>query len=215
MKRKLHIIGLLLICIGLVGCITRPVEVTKPLKLSQVTAGNLPEQKGAITVQIVADPDLNWFGSTNNGLTIGFLQASSRGIISNLGKSSLGLQKILEGDVEDPAIVRIDTFRVQPGSSSTVVLTRGEMSKHLAIVAGYYDLKPNKSLLVFDTPIFLDRTYHADPIALFHNDTPMYAPYELIELRLGSQEIDSEKTTSTRFWLEAPGLLGRFLYNVP
>ena len=89
------------------------------------------------------------------------------------------------------------------------------MSKHLAIVAGYYDLKPNKSLLVFDTPIFLDRTYHADPIALFHNDTPMYAPYELIDLKLGSQEIDTEKSTSTRFWLEAPGLLGRFLYNVP
>ena len=215
MKRKLHIVGLLLICIGLAGCITRPVEVTKPLKLSQVTAGNLPEQKGAITVQIVADPDLNWFGNTNNGLTIGFLQASSRGIISNLGKSSLGLQKILEGDLEDPAIVSIDTFRIQPGSRSTVVLTRGEMSKHLAIVAGYYDLKPNKSLLVFDTPIFLDRTYHADPIALFHNDTPMYAPYELIDLKLGSHEIDTEKSTSTRFWLEAPGLLGRFLYNVP
>ena len=215
MHSKIRLVLVLLIVVGLAGCITRPVEVTKPLKLSQVTAGNIPEQKGAITVNIVADDDLNWFGNTNNGLTIGFMQVSSRGVISQIGRSSLGLQKILEGELEDPGIVRIDTFRIQPGSRSTVVLTRGEMSKHLAIVAGYFDLKPNKSLLVFDTPIFLDRTYHADPFALFHNDTPMYAPYELIDLKLGSQEIDVEETTSTLFWLQAPGLLGRFLYNVP
>tara|TARA_B100000530_G_scaffold181228_1_gene114616 strand:+ start:408 stop:1055 length:648 start_codon:yes stop_codon:yes gene_type:complete len=215
MHSKIRLVLVLLIVVGLAGCITRPVEVTKPLKLSQVTAGNIPEQKGAITVNIVADDDLNWFGNTNNGLTIGFMQVSSRGVISQLGRSSLGLQKILEGELEDPGIVRIDTFRIQPGSRSTVVLTRGEMSKHLAIVAGYFDLKPNKSLLIFDTPIFLDRTYHADPFALFHNDTPMYAPYELIDLKLGSQEIDVEETTSTLFWLQAPGLLGRFLYNVP
>ena len=215
MHPKYQSVLVMLIDIGLAGCITRPVEVTKPLKLSQVTAGNLPEQAGALTVNIVADDDLNWFGNTNNGLTIGFLQASSRGIISEIGRSSLGLQKILEGDLDDPAIISIDTFRVQPGLRSTIVLTRGEMSKHLAIVAGYYDLKPNKSLLVFDTSIFLDRTYHADPFALFHNDTPMYAPYELIDLKLGSEEIDVNETTSTLFWLEAPGLLGRFLYNVP
>ena len=95
MRPKFRLVCVLLIIVGLAGCITRPVEVTKPLKLSQVTAGNLPEQKGALTVNIVADDDLNWFGNTNNGLTIGFLQTSSRGIISDLGRSSLGLQKIL------------------------------------------------------------------------------------------------------------------------
>ncbi|HJP07969.1 MAG: hypothetical protein CL395_08560 [Acidiferrobacteraceae bacterium] len=215
MSIYLRFLSILMILVALTGCITRPVEVTRPLKLSQLTAGNIPEQKGALTVNIDAHNDLNWFENTNNGLTIGFLQTSSRGIISQLAKSSLGLQKILEKDLDDPAIISIDTFRVQPGSKTTVVLTRGELSKHLVIVAGYYDLKPGKSLLVFDTPVYLDRTYHADPIALFHNDTPMYSPYELIELKLGPQEILSEQTTSTTFWLEAPGLLGRFFYNVP
>ncbi len=210
-----RLLAVLFCCLLVSGCITRPVEVTNTVKLSQVTAGNLPAAPGAITVEIDAHEDLNWFETSSNGLTLAFIQASSRQIISELAKSSFGLQKVLEGTIADPAIVQTDIFLIQPGTQLTVPVARAEMGKYFVIVAGYYNLDPAKSMLVFDTSIYLDRTYHLDPFALFHTDTPMYAPNELIHLQLDQIEINKDETTSTIFWLEEKGLLGRFFYRTP
>ncbi len=203
-----------LCCLLLSGCITRPVEVTNTVKLTQVTAGNLPAQAGAITVEIDAHEDLNWFENTSNGLTLAFMQANSRQVISQLAKSPLGLQQILEGTITDPSIVQTDTFLIQPGTQLTVPVARAEMGKYFVIVAGYFSLNPTKSMLVFDTSLYLDRTYHLDPFALFHTDTPMYAPNELIHLSLDQTEINKEETVSSVFWLEGKGLFGNLFYGI-
>jgi len=210
-----RLLAIVFCCLLVSGCITRPVEVTNTVKLAQVTAGNLPAQPGAITVEIDAHEDLNWFENTSNGLTLAFMQASSRQVISQLAKSSLGLQQILEGTITDPSIVQTDTFLIQPGTQLTVPVARAEMGKYFVIVAGYFSLNPTKSMLVFDTSLYLDRTYHLDPFALFHTDTPMYAPNELIHLSLDQTEINKDETVSSVFWLETKGLLGKFFYTVP
>jgi predicted component of type VI protein secretion system len=171
------------------------------MKLSQITSGNLPQLEGAITVNIETDPELNWFDKRSHGLAVALVQATSPGILTALSKSPTGPQKILEGTVSDPAIVTVDIINVQPGSTTAKVISRAEMGKYIAIVAGYYDLDPEKSMLVIRTPIYVDRTYHLDPIALFHTDTPMYAPFMRIDLKLGSMRILPE-TTFNVFWLK-------------
>jgi predicted component of type VI protein secretion system len=64
-----------------------------------------------------------------------------------------GLKRLLEAQSSDASFMAAQKFFVEPGESKTLTLNRAEKAKWIAIVAGYYNLAPDKVTKVFEIPV--------------------------------------------------------------
>lgn len=107
----------------------------------------------SIEIRYTADKLLNAFDNKPHTLLLAVYQMNNVNTFEKWSKYEDGLKKLLEVQGTDPSFVAAQKFFVEPGESKTLVLNRTENAKWVGIVAGYYNLAPDKVTKVFKIPV--------------------------------------------------------------
>lgn len=108
-----------------------------------------------IKISYTADKLLNAFDDRPHTLLITIYQMNNVNTFKKLSKYGDGLKKLLGAQSTDPSLVAAQKFFVEPGESKTLVLNRAEKARWVGIVAGYYNLVPEKVTKVFEIPVHI------------------------------------------------------------
>lgn len=121
----------------------------------QEPAPKLDYAKGAVTVQYQADKQLNFSDQQPHALLLVLYQLSDVNVFNSFVGYREGLVKLLQATSFDSSVTAVHKKYIEPGSSGRMIFDRAGQTQHLGIVAGYYDLIPEKSshltALTFDT----------------------------------------------------------------
>ncbi|MFC1850648.1 type VI secretion system lipoprotein TssJ [candidate division CSSED10-310 bacterium] len=107
----------------------------------------------AIEISYEADDSLNLYKNRPHTLAVIIYQMSDTNAFDDLSAYQEGLKKLLKNELFDPSVQARRRIIVKPGEKDTLVLDRAEEAKWVGLVAGYYDLHPDKSTSVIKIPV--------------------------------------------------------------
>ncbi|MDR1518723.1 MAG: type VI secretion lipoprotein TssJ, partial [Planctomycetota bacterium] len=94
-------------------------------------------ERGALTLDIAAAPDLNLSGGLPHALDIVVYQLSDLLAFNRLAGTEDGFARLVAGGYFDPAVRAARKFSFQPGERGVVSLERPEHGRYVALVAAY------------------------------------------------------------------------------
>lgn len=109
--------------------------------------------KDAIKIHIQADPQLNLNQGTPHTLLICVHQLNNPNALYRLTSDTSGIYKLLECSQFDSSVTHSKRIIVQPDQQVTYTINRAEETKYVSIVAGYYNIKKDEVVRVFDIPV--------------------------------------------------------------
>lgn len=108
---------------------------------------------GSLELRFRADKMLNLYDAQGHTLMLCIYQLSDPNGFNNMVKTETGLKKLLECKDFDPTAVYYQQLIVQPGEDRVIPLDRAEKAAFVAVVAGYYELAPQRSTRLFQIPV--------------------------------------------------------------
>ncbi len=152
------VVGLFLFFLFLVSCSHKAGSV-----LSVIPWGHKPDPKPTwsfgkrgIIINYKADKQINMFDNRPHTLLLVVYQLKDINNFIELAKYEDGLKQLLEVRGDDPTVMASDKIFIEPGSSDTIVLDRAEKARWVGIVAGYYQLDPQKVSRIFKIPFRIE-----------------------------------------------------------
>lgn len=112
-----------------------------------------PFEKDAIRIQVRADRDLNYHDETPHTLLLCIYQVRDTGSFNQLGRTEQGIYKLLECEPYDANVTTVKRLIVHPEEQTTLMLDRWSGTRHLGIVAGYFQLDRNRITRVAHVPV--------------------------------------------------------------
>lgn len=114
----------------------------------------------AIKIRYKATKDLNFYNGEAHSVILKIFQLKDSSHFKDLVQSKGGLIRALQfsgqtqflGDAQSD-VVSYKQFIVMPGEEKVISLDRLEGTKWIAILAGYYNLDPIKSVKIFQIPV--------------------------------------------------------------
>ena len=103
-----------------------------------------------IVLNFNADEFLNEVDGTPHSIQVVVYQLEGTEIFRNLIDIPKGVEKLLSGQRFDEKVSDVKKFFIEPGQIKSVVFDRQENTKHIGIVAGYYNLFPKKAVQIYD-----------------------------------------------------------------
>lgn len=140
-------------------------------------------EKDAVQLNLKADPQLNLYDGNPHTLLLCLYQLRDPNALNQLSEDEEGLYKLLECSSFDAAVVGSKRLIVYPGKDLTTTLDRAEGARYVAVVAGYYLVRKDGMVRLYDVPWIVEkkglmgRTKEAKPAPL------------TIDLVLGSEQI--------------------------
>lgn len=149
--RKLSPVIVLLSSTVLMGCAADPSAIsTAEQAASQVSA---PYAEGAITLNVVTDPDLNALQGIANSSTLLVIQAQKTETLNKLLSSPAALKNLFSAAGAQDEILKVDRYAAMPGQSTTLHIDRSENTRYVAVVAGYYPFPQKQHMVLFAVPV--------------------------------------------------------------
>ena len=172
MKKYIKILILWLLAFGVCSCASMPLAPPEWVY-----------EKEAIRLHLKADFQLNLHAGTPHTLLMCVYQLRNPNTFNQLAGDNNGIYKLLECGLFDDSVVGTERLIIHPGQDLTFTLNRAEGAKYVAIVAGYYLLRKERIIRLFDIPVIVERKG-------WNKLTKILRPGPLnIELRLGQQQI--------------------------
>ena len=140
---KTCVYGLLLLC--LIATVSSCSSVSRTPEYTY--------QKGAVTITLRADPQLNLYQDTPHTLVACTYQLRDPNAFNQLVDERDGLPKLLECGRFDASVAYAKRLVVQPGQEMRDSLDRAEGAKYVSVVAGYYDLQKWNAVRLFPIPV--------------------------------------------------------------
>jgi len=106
----------------------------------------------AVQITYTADKLLNSYDNKPRTLLLVVYQLDNVNAFNRFSAYKEGLEKLLEAQNFDPSVMAVEKAFVEPASTKTLVLNRAENAKWVGVVAGYFDLIPDKASRVFEIP---------------------------------------------------------------
>lgn len=134
----------------------------KPVTVEQgssIQAARTPEevrwghQSKAVNLNIKASPDLNSENNQAHTVLVCVYQLSKTDSFNALAGNAEGLSTLLRCKNFDDSVMTAEQFIVSPGQVTGLVYDRAEGARHLALVAGYAELNPQKATRLRSFPI--------------------------------------------------------------
>ncbi|MDR2162159.1 MAG: type VI secretion system lipoprotein TssJ [Desulfovibrio sp.] len=132
-----------------------------------------------LRLRITTSGDLNKQDGVPLGLSLCLYQLGDKVRFEALAQTASGLDSLLDCAVDKADARSAKEFLLQPGQSLEMTLERAEQAKYLAVVAGYFHLKPDLSTFVFPyllhsetegwIPFFRDTVYSAAQMDIIIN----------------------------------------------
>ena len=142
MKSILSRIGIILLIVSLWGCQAAPPPLLE-----------WPFEKDAIRIQIKADRNLNYHDDTPHTLLVCIYQVRKTHAFNQLRRTEQGIYKLLECEPFDATVTTVKRLIVHPEEDTTLMLDRWSGTRHIGIVAGYFELQPNRIARVAHIPV--------------------------------------------------------------
>ena len=114
-------------------------------------------KKGAVNLQLKADPRLNLYEGMPHPLIICVYQLANPNAFNRLAENVDGLYKLLECEHFDGSVTSSKRLIVHPGQDLTVSFDRAEGTRYVAVVAGYYQLEKEGMMNLFEVPVIVKR----------------------------------------------------------
>lgn len=95
---------------------------------------------------------LNAFDDKPHALLMVVYQLSEANQFKKLAQYEDGLRQLLEAKGTDPSFMATRKEYIEPGKQATLVMDRAEKARWVGIVAGYYNLEPDKVTALFEIP---------------------------------------------------------------
>jgi len=141
--------------------------------------------KDAVKIQINSDPQLNLYQSSPHTLLICVYQLSDPNAFYRLTGDINGIYQLLACNQFDPSVTHAKRYIVQPDQKVTYTLDRAEGTKYVAVGAGYYNIRKEDVVRLFEIPI-VEKTPETS------GSPRMLEPGVLeVELELGPTQITS------------------------
>lgn len=139
--------------------------------LPPVTAHYAPE---GIVLNLSATPALNSYQEQPHTLRLVVYQLADQKSIQQFSQSSKSLRLLLQGAINNPARISQHELFVQPGEKTIWKLDRLAQTRWIAVVAGYFDLRPQDCMVMSPIPLITTesgwirktRSRHLDPLIL-------------------------------------------------
>lgn len=142
MKKYLQTLCLLLFVLAVYSCASPP-----------VVPPEWQYEKEAVKVRLRADALLNLYDGVPHTLHICVYQLKDPNAFNQLSEDEEGLYKLLECSGFDGSVISHKRLSIQPGQDATFVLDRAEGAKYVALVAGYYVLRKDSMVRLFEAPV--------------------------------------------------------------
>jgi len=104
--------------------------------------------KKSVTITYQADKDLNQVDGRQHTLLLVTYQLNDVNSFNRFAGYKEGVEKLLSAEAFDATVMSVDKTFVEPGASGTLEYDRAENAKYVGMVAGYYNLSPQKSVLL-------------------------------------------------------------------
>jgi type VI secretion system VasD/TssJ family lipoprotein len=149
-------------------------------------------EKEAIGLHVKADSQLNLYEGMPHTLLICAYQLRDPNTFNQLTEDDDGLYELLDCSRFDASVASSRRLIIHPGQDLTFVLDRAEGGKYVALVAGYYLLKKEGMVRLFDVPVVVEKKG-------WIKRTKIAKPGPLsIEVTLGAQSIQKAGDTVQR-----------------
>jgi type VI secretion system VasD/TssJ family lipoprotein len=142
-------------------------------------------EKEAIKLHIKADPKLNLEEGTPHTLYVCVYQLKDPNAFNQLAGDNDGIYNLLECGLFDSAVATSKKLIARPGQDMNFVLDRAEGAKYLAVVAGYFTLRKDRMIRLFDIPVVVEEK------GVFNRKRIQKPGLLNIELILGPQQIET------------------------
>ncbi len=140
-------------------------------------------ETGAIRIGYRADPMLNAYDGAAHTVVLAVFQLTGPETFSDIAKTPDGIRSLLEGKKFDESVVGFGSYIIQPGQEGAIRLDRSENGRWVGIVAGYYDLSPDRVTATFSVPVVTKTK------GVFRKRTTVKVSPLLIDLPLGNNGI--------------------------
>jgi type VI secretion system VasD/TssJ family lipoprotein len=110
-------------------------------------------EKDAIQLHFVSDPQLNLYQKRAHSLLVCVYHLRDPNGFNQLIDEKDGIPRLLECNRFDPSVTYSKRVVIQPNQEVTELLDRTDGAKFVGIVAGYYTLQKESSVLAYPIPI--------------------------------------------------------------
>lgn len=109
----------------------------------------------AIQIRFKADEQVNLFGNLPHAIHVCIYQLRDPNQFNRLVEQEETIPELLgeKCGLADASVATSKPLTLQEGDEETIIMDRGEGAKYIGIVAGYYSLKKDGSVRLFDIPV--------------------------------------------------------------
>lgn len=109
--------------------------------------------RDALTFDIKASSDLNWYDQNKHALTLAIFQLGSPNEFQQLVQSDFGIRYLLESDQLKNSFLSSQKLAIQPGTRRKVILDRMEGTTFIGVVGGFYEGSKQLQSRLVELPI--------------------------------------------------------------
>jgi predicted component of type VI protein secretion system len=108
----------------------------------------------AVTFRVQASDSLNLYSTVPHTISFKVLQLTDVSGFKTLAQSSGGIRTMLLEDQEMiPNVIYTESFLLAPGQITTIVMPRQQDAKFIAVLGGFKDLEPKRSVRLLTIPV--------------------------------------------------------------
>ena len=114
--------------------------------------------EGAISLNLKADSQLNRYNGVQHTLSTCVYQLSDSKEFNQLSSNRDGLYRLLGCEKFDPSVKGTERVILHPGKDEMKTLDRVEGSRFVAVAAGYYNIRKDEIVRIFEVPVVQELT---------------------------------------------------------
>ena len=149
MKDALGWTGLIFCALLITGCGTNSDEARQQ-SISTVSA---PFAGGAITLNLMAMPDLNSVNELPSSCTVLLIQTKDKPILDKVLNNPAQIKGLFAGAGSEGEILQLNRYVMMPGQTNVIHIDRAQNTRNIALVAGYYPFPGRQHIVTTEIPV--------------------------------------------------------------
>ncbi|MFP4033943.1 MAG: type VI secretion system lipoprotein TssJ [Desulfovermiculus sp.] len=129
------------------------IPATKPAPARSKDQVHWTYEPKALELIIHSDPELNSHHGFAHATTVCIYQLTRPGPFQTKAAKQSGLKELLECNASGQSVVQAQRLFIQPGHNKTMHFARAEKARHVGLVAGYFQLRPDKVTRLYHIPL--------------------------------------------------------------
>ncbi len=111
----------------------------------------------ALVFRFQSPQQLNMYMGKPHSLYLKVFQLSDTKVFKDIAKTPAGIRELLTSENIDSSILGSEELTIAPNKQENLVYDRFKETRFIAIVTGYYQMEPEKSVRIFEIPSVANR----------------------------------------------------------